>query len=166
MCVARHAQITQNKTFAISMQYLRKEVINEVDFLHEGRHGNFLQIDAMILMGMVKHFQSSQNSKFAMSLQYVKKEVRDKVDFLHADKRQSFPQVDFISYKVILLLSMSAMKYSQSTQCNKFANLCNISEKKFGMQFIFCMLIKIKVSKNRHYRFWWKPGQTCPKYPK
>ena len=78
-------------------------------------------------MGMVKHFQSSQNSKFPMSLEYVKKEVRDKVDFLHADKRQSFPQVDFISYKVILLLSMSMMKHSQSTQSNKFANLCNIS---------------------------------------
>ena len=70
-------------------------MINEVDFLHEGRHGNFLQIDAMILMGMVKHFQSSQNSKFARSLQYVKTNVRDKADFLHADQHQSGLQVDF-----------------------------------------------------------------------
>ena len=31
MCVARHAQITQNK-FAISLQYLKKEVNDEVDF--------------------------------------------------------------------------------------------------------------------------------------
>ena len=121
--------------------------------MHAVKHENLLQFNIMILMGMVKHFQSSQNSKFPMSLEYVKKEVRDKVDFLHADKRQSFPQVDFISYKVILLLSMSMMKHSQSTQSNKFANLCNISEKKFGMQFIFCMLIKIKVSENRHYLF-------------
>ena len=54
-----------------------------------------LQIDTMILMGMVKHSQNSQKSKFVMSLQYLKKEVRDEVDFLHADKHQSFLQVDF-----------------------------------------------------------------------
>ena len=85
MCVARHAQITQNKKFAISLQYLKKEVNDEVDFLHAGKHENLLQIDTMILMEMVKHFQSSQNSTFTMSVQYLKKEVRDEVDFLHAD---------------------------------------------------------------------------------
>ena len=53
-----------------------------------------LQIDAMILMGMVKHSQRTQNGKFVMSLQYLKKGVRDEV-FLHVDKRKSFPQVDF-----------------------------------------------------------------------
>ena len=67
MCVARHAQITQNKKFAISLQYLKKEVNDEVGFLHAGKHENLLQIDTMILMEMVKHFQSSQNSKFTMS---------------------------------------------------------------------------------------------------
>ena len=75
-----------------------------------------LQIDTMILMGMVKHSQSSQNSKFVMSLQYHKKEVRDEVDFLHADKHQSFLQVDFNtlgikdSYKLILSLLMCIIK--------------------------------------------------------
>ena len=53
------------------------------------------QIDATVLMGMVKHSQSYQKSKFVMSLQYLKKEVRDEVDFLHADKHQCFLQVDF-----------------------------------------------------------------------
>ena len=78
-------------------------------------------------MGMVKHSQSSKNSKFAMSLQYLKTKVRDEVDFLHADKHQSFLQVDFntlvikVSYKVILSLLMCMIKYSQSTQSNKFA---------------------------------------------
>ena len=56
---------------------------------------SFLQIDTMILIGMIKHSQSSQNSKFAMSLQYIKKEVRNMVDFLLADKHQSSVQVDF-----------------------------------------------------------------------
>ena len=81
MCVARHAQITQNRKFAISLQYLKRQVNDEVDFLHAGKHENLLQINAMILMEMVKYFQSSQNSKFTMSVQHLKKEVRDEVDF-------------------------------------------------------------------------------------
>ena len=73
MYVPRHAQITQNKKFAISLQYLKREVSDEVHFLDLGKHENLLQIDAMILMKMVKHFQSSQNSKFTVSVQYLKK---------------------------------------------------------------------------------------------
>ena len=88
MCVARHAQTTQNNKFAISLQY--PELGDEFDFLHADKHESLLQIDSMILMGMVKHSQSSQNSKFAMSLQYLKKEVKDVVDFFHVDKHQSF----------------------------------------------------------------------------
>ena len=143
MCVARRAQIAQNKKFAISQQYIKKEVNDEVDFLLAEKHENLLQIDTVILMEMIKHFQTFQNSKFAMSLQYVKKEVRDEFDFLHADKHQGGLQVDFntlranFSNKVILSLLMSMMKHSQNTQSKNFANLCNISEKKLGMQFIF-----------------------------
>ena len=111
--MSRHAQITQNKNFAICLKYLKKELNGEVDFLHAGKHKNLLQIDTMILLGMVKHFQSSQNSKFAMSLQCLKIEVSHEVIFLHADKHQSGLQVDFntlstnVSYKVILSLLMS-----------------------------------------------------------
>ena len=79
--MTRHIQITQNNKFAISLEYLKKEVSDEVDFLHADKHESLLQIDTMILMGIVKHSQSSQNSKFTMSLQYLKKEVRDEVDF-------------------------------------------------------------------------------------
>ena len=68
MCVTRHPEITQNRKFAISLQYLKREVNDEVDFLHAGKHENLLQIDTMILMEMVKHFQSSQNSKFTISV--------------------------------------------------------------------------------------------------
>ena len=55
MCVARHAQITQNKKFAISLQHLKKEVNDEVNFLHAGKHKNLPQMDTTILMGMVNH---------------------------------------------------------------------------------------------------------------
>ena len=73
--MARHVQITQNGNFAISLQYLKKEVSEEVDFLHADNYESLLQVDTIILMAMAKHSQSSQNRKFTMSLQYLKKEV-------------------------------------------------------------------------------------------
>ena len=59
---------------------------DEGDFLHADKHGNLLQIDSMIFMGMNKHSQSFQNSKYALTLQYLIKEVRYEVEFLHASK--------------------------------------------------------------------------------
>ena len=49
VCIARHAQSTQNNKFAISMQYLKENVKDEVDFLPEDKCQRFLQIEAMIL---------------------------------------------------------------------------------------------------------------------
>ena len=46
--MARHAQITQNNKFAISLQCLKKEVSDKVDFLHTDKHESFLQIDSII----------------------------------------------------------------------------------------------------------------------
>ena len=46
--MAKHAQITQNNKFATSLQYLKKEVSDEVDFLHVDKHERLLQIDTMI----------------------------------------------------------------------------------------------------------------------
>ena len=62
--MARHAHITENNKFAISLQDLKKEVSDAVDFLHTDKHESLLQIDNMILPEMVKYSQSSQNSKF------------------------------------------------------------------------------------------------------
>ena len=61
--MARHAQVTQSNKFAISLQYLKKESSDEVDFLHAGKHESLLQSGSVILIGMFKHSQSSQNSK-------------------------------------------------------------------------------------------------------
>ena len=118
------AQMTQNNKFAISLEYLKNKVIDEVDFLHTEKHESLLQIDSMILMGMVKHSQSSQNSKFLMSLHISKKKLENKVEFLHEDKHQSFLQVENLGIKVskvILRLLMGMIKHSQSTQSSNFA---------------------------------------------
>ena len=109
MCVVRHSQITQSNKSPISLQNLKKEVSDEADFLHADKH-ELIQIDSMILIGMVKHSQISQNSKLAMSLQYLKKEIKGEVDFPHAGKHQSFLKVYFntlgikVSYKVDIII--------------------------------------------------------------
>ena len=59
MCVARHAPITQNNKFAISLQNLKKEVSDAVDYLHVDKHESLLRIDTVILMEMVNHSESS-----------------------------------------------------------------------------------------------------------
>ena len=63
MCAARHAKIDQNIKFAISLQYRKKQINEEVDFLHADKHESMLQIDTMILMEMVKHSQNSQKKQ-------------------------------------------------------------------------------------------------------
>ena len=62
------------------MQYCKKEVSGEVDFLHTDKHKNFLKIDAMIFDGDGQVLPKFPKLQFPMSLQYLKKEVRDEVD--------------------------------------------------------------------------------------
>ena len=44
MSVARYAQIAQNNKFAMFLQYLKKEMNDEVDFLHADKHESFLKL--------------------------------------------------------------------------------------------------------------------------
>ena len=94
MGMVKHSQSSQNSKFATSLPYLKKEVRDEVDFLHSDKHQSFPQVDfntlgikvsykviLALLMNMIKHSQSTQSNKFAVSLQYFKKEVSDGVHF-------------------------------------------------------------------------------------
>ena len=78
----KHFQSTHSNKFEISLQYLKKEDKDDVDFLHVDKHQSFLQVDLNVLeiklshkgilsllMGMIKHSQSTQSNKFAISLQ-------------------------------------------------------------------------------------------------
>ena len=97
--------------------------------MHADKHESLLQIDSIILMGMVKHFQNSQDSKFAMSLQCLKREIEDQVNFLHTDK-QSFLRVYFntlgikVSWKVDIIIingyDEALENYSKYQVCNIF----------------------------------------------
>ena len=76
----------------MSLQYLKKEVRDKVDFLHADKHQSFLQVNfktlgikvsykviLSLLMGLIKHYYSIRSNKFPISLQYLKKEVRNGV---------------------------------------------------------------------------------------
>ena len=78
--MAWDAQSTQNIKFALSMQYLKKEGRDEVDFLHADKHQTFRKLMPSLLVGMVIYAQKIQNNKFAKSLKYLDKELWNEVD--------------------------------------------------------------------------------------
>ena len=89
-------------------------------------------------------------------MQYFKNEVNDDIYFLHADKHRSLLQVD-----TIILVTVT--RHAQSTK-NKFACLCNISIKAWGIKLILCLQINNRFlhdSMTLDAR-----TQTCPKYRK
>ena len=51
MGMVKHSQSYQNSKFAMSLQYLKKEVRDEVDFLHADKHQSFLQGNTIIIDG-------------------------------------------------------------------------------------------------------------------
>ena len=106
----------------MSLQYLEKEVRDEVDFLDVDKHQGVLQVDfntlgmkvsfkvvLSLLIDMIRHSQSNQSNKFAISLQYLKKEVKNGDQFLHADKHENF-------YNLALSFLMEVARHVQSTQ--------------------------------------------------
>ena len=62
VCVAKHVQITQITKFATSLQYLKKEVSDEVDFLHADKHRGGFRDD------FLNHFEELQNVLFEVEL--------------------------------------------------------------------------------------------------
>ena len=99
MGMVKHFQSSQNSKFAMSLQCLKKEVRDEVDFLHADNRQSVLHVDSKILdtnvsykvilsllTSMLKHSQSNEINKFAN----LKKEVWNGVHYLHEDKYQSF----------------------------------------------------------------------------
>ena len=65
MWVARHSQSTQNNKFAISLQYSKENMNDEVEEVREGdflladKHEIFLQIDSVIIDGDGQAFLNS-----------------------------------------------------------------------------------------------------------
>ena len=111
----------------MSSQYLKKEVRDDINFLHVDKHESFVQVDfnnlgikvsfkwkLSLLMGMMKHFQSSQSIKFSISLQYFKKEVTNVVFFFCMQINIKFLQVDIIVFDGI---GQACSKYPKYFYC-------------------------------------------------
>ena len=45
MAIVKHSQSSQNSKFTMSLQCFKKEVRDNVDFLHVDKHQSFLQVD-------------------------------------------------------------------------------------------------------------------------
>ena len=58
MGMIRHSQITQSNKFVISLQYLKKEVRNEVHFLYADKCQSFHKLTSF-LMEVVRHVQNT-----------------------------------------------------------------------------------------------------------
>ena len=71
----KHAQSTQSDKFPIYLQYLRKKVRNEVQFLHADKHQKFLQVGIAGFDRSGQICPSTKNRKLIISLQYIKKIV-------------------------------------------------------------------------------------------
>ena len=90
--MGKHSQSSQNSKFTILLQYLRKEVGGEVNFLLAEKHQSFLKVDFNTLDIKVPYkmiiFTIGHDQALPCllsSLQYLKKEVSDGVHFLHLD---------------------------------------------------------------------------------
>ena len=148
VCVVRYAQITQNNKFAISLQYLKKAVSDEVDFFHAVEYETLIQPDTMILMGMVKHSQSSQiatlqclynisKKKLGMKL-IVCKQIHIKVPYklISTLWASQFHTRWYYHYwwawsSILKVVKVTSLQY-----------LYNISKKKLGIEFIFLHIDK------------------------
>ena len=96
MCVASHAQITQNKKFVYLWNIFRKIWGKKLIFCLQINTNVFYKMIVSLLVFITRLAQSTQNNKFAIPLQYLKENRKNEVDFLPADKHQRFPKIDTI----------------------------------------------------------------------
>ena len=94
VCIARHAQSTQNKKFAYLCNISRKAWRMKLFFCLQIKMKVFYKV--IVPLVSTRFSQSTQNNKFAISLKYLKENRKNEVDFLLADKNQKFLQIDTV----------------------------------------------------------------------
>ena len=75
MYMVKHPQSTQSNKFAISSQYPKNEVKDEVHFLHADKHQRLYKLPLSFLMEVARRVQSTRNLKMVILLQHNKKKV-------------------------------------------------------------------------------------------
>ena len=123
MCVVGRVLSAQNKK-CISLQYLQKNMGDEVEFLPQINTNIFYKLIVSFWVCRARHAQSTLNNKFPIS----------------KDKHNSFPQID----NMILMGMIILMGILKVLKVTSLQYLYNIPKKKSGREFMF--LVNIKVS--------------------
>ena len=72
----KHSKSTQSNQFAISLQYLKKEVRNGIHLFHAYKHQTFYKFALwFVMMEVARHVQGNQNKKLVIFLQHIKKKL-------------------------------------------------------------------------------------------
>ena len=66
LLMSQHSQSTQSNKFVIFLEHLKKEVKDEIHFLHADKRQSFYKLT--FLMEVVRHVQSTQNMKLVIFL--------------------------------------------------------------------------------------------------
>ena len=88
--MGKHTQRSQNSKFTMLLQYLRKEVGDEVNILLAEKHQSFLQVDFNTLDIKVPYKMIIFTIRHDQALPCLLWSIYYGVHFLHLDKYQSF----------------------------------------------------------------------------
>ena len=77
MSMIKHSQITQSNKFAISLQYLKKDVGKGGHFWHVDKRQSFCKLVLSFWMEVAEHVRNTQNRKLVVFLQYIMKNCRN-----------------------------------------------------------------------------------------
>ena len=105
----------QNNKFAISLQYLKKESSDEVDFLHTDKDESLLQIDSIILIGMLKYSWVREIASLQCLYDISKKKLKTNVILYMQIKHQRFLKVYFKTLPIKVSYTQPALTCSKST---------------------------------------------------
>ena len=139
MGMVKHSQSSQNTKFTMSLQYLKKEVRDEVPFFYMQKSiKDFLKLILPFSVCVAKHAKIIQNNKFAISLQYLKEWVMKLFFCMQITMK--------VSYKLILWFLMGWSSILKILKIAILQCLYIILKKKLEMKLIFYMQINTKAS--------------------
>ena len=113
--MVRHVKSTQNNKYAVSLQYLKKELSYKVDALPADKHGSLLQGDTIIFDG-VGQLSPKYPGKFVMFFCHLKKEVRNEVRDLTALAGSTTTLTIYYTFNVLTTSNLFLSQYEMHTE--------------------------------------------------
>ena len=130
VCMTRHAQSTQNNNFIISLQYLKENVKDGVDFSLLIIVKRFFKVILSFLMCVTRHAQIIQNKKFAIFCNILREKWMTKLTFCMQVSMKTY-------YKLILWFWLRWSSISKVPKIASLQCIYNISEKKIEISSFF-----------------------------